>query len=277
MSGRQPTGATKVAAVIGDPIAHSLSPAIHNAAFAATDLDWVYTAFQVPRGRGASAVEAMRTLGLAGLSVTMPHKAEVIPALDHVDSAAERLGAVNCIAVEGEDLVGYNTDGDGFVASLSEEAEFDAADRRVAVIGAGGAARAIVDALARAGAAEVLVLNRTRASAERAAALAGAAGRVADPSEVATADLVVNATSVGMASSPGLPLDPACLHDGQVVADIVMDPLRTELLAAAQDRGARTVGGLGMLVHQAAKAFTHWTGLPAPLDAMREGALAGRR
>jgi shikimate dehydrogenase len=261
-----------VAAVIGHPVVHSRSPAIHNAAFAALGLDWVYTAFDVAPGGGAAAVEAMRTLGLAGLSVTMPHKADVVAALDEVDDHAARLGAVNCIAVRDGRLVGHNTDGAGFLASLAEEAGFDARGRRCVVAGAGGAARSIVAALAGAGAAEVVVLNRTPDRAERAAALAGGVGRVGGTSDLAAADLVVNATSVGMVGNPGLPVDPGGLHGAQVVADIVVEPLRTELLAAAAERGATTVGGLGMLVHQAAIAFTHWTGHDAPLEAMRRGA-----
>lgn len=267
-----PSGRTTVAAVIGHPVGHSRSPAIHNAAFAASGLDWVYVAFDVAPGRGAAAAAAVRELGLGGLSVTMPHKAEVIPALDELDPTAARLEAVNCIAVRDGRLVGHNTDGAGFVASVAEEAGFDPAGRACVVLGAGGAARAVVAALADAGAAEVVVVNRTASAGERAARLAGPVGRTGTAEDAARADLVVNATSVGMAQNPGVPLDPSLLGPGQVVADIVVEPLVTELLAAAAERGARTVGGLGMLVHQAAIAFTHWTGRAAPLEAMRAAA-----
>jgi shikimate dehydrogenase len=148
----------------------------------------------------------------------------------------------------------------------------DVAGRRCAVLGAGGAARAIVRALARAGAAEVTVVNRTAGRAEAAAPLAGDRGRVGAPADVAGAEIVVNSTSVGMLGDPGLPVDPAHLRPGQVVADIVYRPERTPLLVAAEAAGARPIGGLGMLIHQAAHAFRHWTGAPAPIDVMTEAA-----
>ena len=269
------TAATRVAAVIGDPISHSLSPLIHNAAFAAADLDWVYVGLPVPAGRGAAAVEGMRALGIEGLSVTMPHKAEVLAALDEVSEDAAALAAVNCIIRRGDTLRGENTDGDGFLAGLRSDFDFDPDGRTCVVLGAGGAARAVVLALARAGAASVQVVNRTASSAAVAAALAGTAGSVAEPEAVAGADLVVNATSVGMhrpsgpADTSELPCDVEQLGTGQVVADLVYHPLRTALVAEAERRGARASNGVSMLVHQAARAFELWTGETAPVAAMR--------
>jgi shikimate dehydrogenase len=264
-----------LAAVIGHPVRHSLSPALHNAAFAALGLDCAYVAFDVPPDHAADALAAMRSLGLLGLSVTMPHKAAAAAAVDRLSPVAQRLGAVNCVRWEGEELVGENTDGGGFVRSLAEEAGFDAAGRRCVVFGAGGAARAVVLALHDAGAAEVAVVNRTRAAAVAAAALAGTRGRVLDDArDVADADLVVNATPLGMERSGGdldeMPTDPRLLHRGQVVADLVYHPLRTALLQAAESRGATTVNGVGMLLHQAGLAFEHWTGRVAPIAAMRD-------
>ena len=267
-----PTGATRLAAVIGAPVRHSLSPALHNAAFAATGLDWVYVALEVAPGRAAAALDAVRVLGIAGLSVTMPHKADVAAAVDECTPAAAALGAVNCVEVRDGRLVGHNTDGDGFVDSLRAEAGFDPAGRRAVVLGAGGAARAVVVALAAAGASEVVVVNRTEARAVEAARLAGAVGRAGDADAVAGADLVVNATSVGMTGAGGvdLPCDAALLRPGQVVADLVYQPLDTQFLKAARSRGATAVNGVGMLLYQAARAFTIWTGVPAPVAAMRD-------
>lgn len=270
--GPTPTGRTRVAAVLGSPIAHSLSPTILNAAFEAAGLDWVYVALEVADGRGAAAVEAVRTLGLAGVSVTMPHKAAVADAVDRCSATAAALGAVNCLAWEGDELVGHNTDGAGLLASLEHDRGWSATGRRCAVLGAGGAARSVVAALDAAGAADVAVINRTPARAEFAAALAPRAGRVASPSAVADADLVVNATSVGMEANPGLPLDADLLRAGQVVVDLVYQPLWTPLLAAAEAAGAAPVDGVGMLVHQAALAFGLWTGTAAPLEAMSHAA-----
>lgn len=270
------TGGTRLAAVIGRPIRHSLSPAIHNAAFAAAGADWVFLALEVPEGEGGAAVRAMRTLGIGGLSVTMPHKAAAYDAVDEATVVAAELGAVNCVFWRGDRLVGDNTDGAGFIDAIARDPGVDVAGLRCVVVGAGGAGRAIVRALAGAGAADVAVLNRSPQPAVAAAALAGRVGRVGGAPDVAGADLVVNATSLGMglgADEP-LPVDPGALHSGQVVADLVYQPLVTPLLAAARSRGAQAVGGLGMLVHQAAHAFGRWTGAEAPVQAMLAAARA---
>lgn len=275
------TAATHVAGVIGDPVRHSLSPAIHNAAFRALDLDWVYVAFPVASGEAASAVSAMRTLGISGLNVTMPHKHDVLPALDHLSPTAATLQAVNTVHRRGDVLHGENTDGVGFVDALAHDEGFDARGTRVVVLGAGGAARAVVLALAGAGAADIAVVNRTAARADQAAALAPAGvGRSGGEHDVAEADLVVNATPVGMqgtATAEALPLDPKLLRPGQLVVDLVYSPLRTPLLAAAKERGAIPVTGLGMLIHQAAHAFRLWTGEDPPLEVMSATALAKLR
>ena len=268
------TAATRVAAVIGDPVRHSRSPAIHNAAFAATGLDWVYVAFEVPSGRAADAVRAMGVLGIDGLSVTMPHKADVAAAVDELSPDAAALGAVNCVVRRNGRTSGHSTDGDGFLWGLRDDLSLDPAGLRCVVLGAGGAARAVVRALAGAGAASVGVVNRSEDRAVRAAALAGPMGVVAEPSAVADADLVVNATPVGMGDDAGLPLDPDLLGAGQVVVDLVYHPTTTPLLEAAAARGARTGNGLPMLVGQAAAAFTLWTGEAAPVREMAAAAAA---
>jgi shikimate dehydrogenase len=272
------------AGLIGSPVAHSLSPAIHRAAFAAAGLEWVYAAFDVAPGRAAEALDAMRVLGLRGLSVTMPHKEQVAGCVDRLDPAARSLRSVNTVSWDGDLLVGWSTDGAGFIASLTEQGiTVDGA--RVAVIGAGGAARSVVDSLGRAGAAAVVVVNRTSARAAEAAALAPV-GRVAGGrGDVTGCDVVVNATSVGMgigADSAGpsdLPCDVALLRPDHVVVDLVYYPRRTAWLEAAAAIGARTVDGLGMLVHQAALQQEIWTGCRPDVGAMRnaaEAALAER-
>ncbi len=219
--------------MIGDPVGHSRSPAIHNAAFAALDLDWVYVALPTPEGRAVAAVEGMRATGLRGMSVTMPHKAAVIPALDELTSTAERLGSVNCIIRDGDRLIGDSTDGAGFVSGLRHDFGLDPGGARCVVLGAGGAARAVVLALADAGAASVGVVNRTAARGREAAALAGPRGALVAADAVAEADLVVNATSIGMADTGGgpaeVPLDPSQLRAGQVVAELIYHPERTAL------------------------------------------------
>jgi shikimate dehydrogenase len=273
------SGRTRLAAVIGDPVRHSLSPTIHNAGFAAVDLDWVFLALEVPAGGGGAAVEAMRVLGIDGLSVTMPHKADVAAAVDRLSPSARALGAVNAVIREGAVIVGENTDGDGFINALRVDEGIDPAGMRCLVAGAGGAARAIVRSLELAGAAEVVVVARREDAAERAAALAPKVGRVGTADEAEGIDLVVNATPVGMGEvtpldAPELPIPEERLGSGQIVADLVYHPLVTPLLAAARRRGAIAVNGVGMLLHQAAIAFRLWTGEDAPLEAMSAALLA---
>ncbi len=273
------TGATRVAAVIGSPVRHSLSPALHNAAFAQLGIDWVYTAFDVFQGEAQSALDAMRTLHFGGLSVTMPHKEAVAGAVDSLDPAAAALRSVNTVVPQADgSLMGYSTDGAGFIASLAASG-VSVVDRVICVLGAGAAARSIVDALGRSGAARVAVVNRTAAAAEEAALLAGAAGVVGTLVDVSDAHLVINATSVGMGGDEML-IDPSLLHVGHVVADIVYHPRETALLRAARSAGATTVDGLGMLVHQAALQQQLWHGLQpdiAVMAAAAEQELAARR
>ena len=267
------SGTTRLAGVIGAPIRHSLSPAIFNAAFRACDLDWVYLAFDVPPGGAGRALDAMRALDIGGLSVTMPHKDAVAELVDHCTPEAAALHAVNCVVATGDGLVGENTDGPGFLDALRAETGFEIDGRRAVVLGAGGAARAIVLALSRAGAAEISVVNRTAERAEIAASLAGPVGRVSTTDAIEQADLVVNATSVGMGDGRA-PFDAGRVARGQVVADIVYHPSPTPLVAAARERGIVAIDGLGMLVHQAAHAFRLWTGLDPPIGAMTSAARA---
>jgi len=253
---------------------------MHNAAFRAVGLDWAYVAFDVAPGDGAAAVEGVRALGLAGLSVTMPHKADVAFAVDVLAPTAVALGAVNTVVRRGGGILeGENTDGIGLLDAIRYDEGFDPAGRRCLVVGAGGAARAAILALAEAGAAAVIVVNRRADRAAAAAALAGPTGRVGSADDAASADLIVNATPLGMdlgasagAEAP-LPVDPAHLGAGQLVVDMIYNPAVTPLVRRARERGATAVNGLGMLIHQAAHAFRLWTGEDPPLAVMSAAAL----
>ncbi len=271
------SAATTVVGVIGDPVAHSLSPHLHNTAFAELGLDWVSVGFRVAAGRTAVALEGARALGVRGLSVTMPHKDEAARLVPVLSPLAARLGAVNCLVDTGDtdqSWRGENTDGAGLLAALRHRDGFEPAGRHCLVVGAGGAARAVVAALADAGAAEVIVVNRTPARAAAALLLAGAVGRAGVPDDAPSCDLVVNATPVGMAGTTSgprggsWPIDPSLLHAGQMVVDLIYHPAETPWMAAARSRGATVDNGLGMLVHQAALQLAAWTGLEPPVEAM---------
>lgn len=271
------SGATRLAAVIGSPVRHSLSPALHNAAFAASGLDWRFVAFEVPAGGAADALAAMHTLGIGGYAVTMPHKADVAAAVDAVDAAAAALRSVNTVVLRDDGTTfGASTDGEGFVDWVGESG-FELSEARVVVLGAGAAGRSIVDALGRAGVVDVAIVNRSTDAAEAAAALTDVA-RVGSLGDLRDATLLVNATSIGMGTDE-LPIDPALLRRDVAVADIVYHPLDTALLRAARRVGAETIDGLGMLVHQAVLQQQLWTGVrpdPLVLRSAAEAELARR-
>ena len=248
---------------------------MHNAAFGELGLDWVYLAFEVAPDAVGAAFAGVRALGMGGVSVTIPHKAAALAEVDEVTDVARAIGAVNTVVVADDGrLVGDNTDSAGFLASLGDEG-FDPAGRVCLVVGAGGAARAVVHALAEAGAAEIAVANRTRQRAEATAALAPAVARVASTDDVVRAHLVVNATPIGLVGSaaPELPVNEGLLRPGQLVVDLIPNPAVTPLMRAARAAGCDTAGGLGMLVHQGALAFALWTGRRAPLGVMRAAAV----
>ena len=216
----------------------------------------------------------MATLGIGGLSVTMPHKGDVAAAVATRTAAVTKLGFCNCVFWDGDRLVGDSTDGDGLIRSLQTDEGITVDGARALVIGTGGAASAIIEALGRHGAADISVISRTPDRASAAAELAPTA-RAGSADQAAEADLIINASPVGMAGGPApaeTPIDPDLLRDRHTVVDIVYQPRITPLLAAAEERGARTVNGVGMLVHQAALAFERWTGEPAPVEAMTTAA-----
>ncbi len=282
--GRWPGGATRFAGVIGDPVRHSLSPALHNAAYAALGLDWAYGAFPVAPWQVDDAVAGAAALGFVGLSVTMPHKEAVLRRADQVTPVVRRLGAANTLRFERGQVAAASTDGEGLVADL-RAAGFEPSGATTVVLGAGGAARAAILALAGAGARQVVVVNRTEDRAQAAVALAGDAGVLAGAEAIGDAALVVKATPVGMplgapagdrpgggpssapAADAGASLGGRC-RPGQLVVDLVYHPPRTPFLEAAAAAGATVRNGLGMLVHQAALQVAWWTGEAPPLDAL---------
>lgn len=267
--------------VIGDPVRHSKSPVMLGRAFREAGINAAYAAFHVEPELLELAIAGVRGLGLRGLNVTIPHKVDVMKHLDEISEGARAAGAVNTIVNDGGRLIGYNTDGIGYVRSLKEEAEPDLAGKKIVVLGAGGAARGILWALAQERPDAIRVANRTEAKAAELAAAFPPEFRISPLSSeelrdaCATADVVVNTTSVGM--SPGVdetPVDPSWLKPGAVASDLIYNPPKTALLRGAEERGCRIHGGLGMFVYQGAYAFEYWTGRPAPVDAMREVVLA---
>ncbi|HDQ05544.1 MAG TPA: shikimate dehydrogenase [Candidatus Bathyarchaeota archaeon] len=276
-------GKTRVCAVIGDPVEHSLSPAMHNAAFQKLGLNLVYVAFKVTRNELKEAISGAKSLGLRGLNVTMPHKNAVIKYLDETDSTAEAIGAVNTILNEQGKLVGYNTDGKGAMIALQESGIYPE-EKKMLLLGAGGAAKAIAFQAAQE-AEELVILNRTPEKAEQLAELLRkkfgnkVKGRALSAEilkkELKTADILVNATPVGMhphVNTSPIPSD--LLRRDLCVMDIVYNPLETKLVEDAKAVGAKVVWGLDMLLYQGAVSFEIWTNCPAPVDVMKKAALS---
>lgn len=278
MENQSVTGKTTICGVIGDPIEHTLSPAMHNAAFQALFLDWIYLPFRVSRADLSKALYGIRALNIRGVSVTIPHKVAVTAILDELDPLAMNIGAVNTILNSGGKLKGFNTDAPGFIRAFTER-NIELENKNVVVLGAGGAARAVCFALAENKAA-VTILNRTVEKAEELAAdisdtgvkQVGAAGLNAVNLESALkdADILVNTTSSGMSPDTDSTLVTAdMIKPGMTVYDIVYNPSRTRLLAEAETAGARTISGMEMLLWQGVQSFEIWTGLKAPVEIMR--------
>ena len=266
--------------VIGNPVKHSLSPVILNAAFREAKINWVYTAFETPEEKLADAIGGIRALGIAGLSVTMPHKAKVCSLLDEISDSAQTLNAVNCIVNDAGKLEGHNTDGDGFLDAVKHDAGLDVAGKKVLVVGSGGSARSIIHSLGKAGAAEIAVINRTKKKALDALELAGPVGRYVEETEipevVSEANLVINATPIGMLDTDdtaNFPIEPNLFSKGQLAIDLIYHPISTPWMEALRDLEVEAHGGLSMLIFQAARAFKLWTGKEAPVDAMRKAAM----
>jgi shikimate dehydrogenase len=266
-------GGTRTVGIIGWPVEHSLSPAIHNAAFAALGLEWVDVPMPVEPERLAPALRGLAALGFSGANVTMPHKTDAARLVDRLSDDAGQLGAVNAIVNEAGRLHGHNTDAPGFARFLQLDVGFDASGTRALVFGAGGAARAVGLALARAGASIVTVAARDPARARAVARLVSDQGVRSDGVGIerggsVEADVIVNATPLGRGGER-LPLPP--LGAATVGVDLLY-PDVTPFQDAVASAGGRAFGGLGLLVHQAALSFELWTGREAPMDAMHAAA-----
>jgi shikimate dehydrogenase len=280
------SGKTRLCGIIGDPIEHTMSPVMHNAAFRQMGVDYLYVPFKVKQEELAKAIDGVKALNIRGLNVTIPHKVAVIQFLDKLDHLAEKIGAVNTIVNDNGVLTGYNTDGAGFLQALLEKG-IEPREKNTVILGAGGASRAISFSLADRGA-NLVILNRRLEldwAEELASRISQSFSKEVEALELNRenlarvldrADIVVNATSRGM--TPNIDetaVTSTLLKPDLTVFDIVYNPIKTRLLKEAEAAGARTVSGLDMLVWQGALAFEKWTGLKAPVELMREEAIKG--
>ena len=285
MARNEISGHTRLYAVIGDPVSHSLSPRILNSAFAATGVDAVYVALPVREQDAALAMDMVRRFGLAGVNVTMPLKQAIVPYLDQLSPAAQQVGAANCVINDQGVLIGHNTDCTGFRLSLSKH--FQAAPNSAFLLGAGGAARAIAAELVRWGCQELLICNRSQARAEELAGLfqQQAACRVAvvpwEPAQwpelLNHCELFINATSLGMGGNGSVAdlIDWQAIERRPLIYETVYNPLETELLVQARKHRCPVVVGTELLLWQAVAGFEIWTGQVAPVAVMRESLLRG--
>ncbi len=271
-------GSTRLVGIIGNPLDHSLSPTIHNAAFDYLGLNWCYVPLLVEEGNLSAGVDGIKALRFAGVNVTMPFKTEVLPLLDEVAMFAESVGAVNTILIDKGKLIGYNTDGRGFYTALVRDLGYDVKGRRVLVLGAGGAARSVTVSLALAGCQSIVIVNR---SPERSRQLAEIILKSTPDIDVtwlspddnydivlAESDLIINATPLTTFNG-SLRVPVSLLNKNQIVCDLNYSLYQPPLLQEAEARGARVMDGKGMLLYQAAAAFEIWTGLDAPVEVMR--------
>lgn len=278
------TGKTKLAAVLATPIKHSISPLIHNTAFSELEIDAVYLAFDVGTSELAEALETVKTLGLMGVNLSMPNKQLGYQLVDEASEVAQLVESINTIVNQDGKLIGYNTDGYGFMQSLRDEA-IESIGKKFTILGGGGAAMSIIAQAAIDGAGEITVFNR---SSSNFAQIALKLSQIADQTgcqikllpiedesllarEINSSDILVNATSVGMSPNEqeSIITDGSWLKSELAVADIVYQPRETKLLALAKAQGCQTVNGLGMLLHQGAQAFELWTGQPMPVEVVR--------
>jgi shikimate dehydrogenase len=271
-------GSTTIVGIFGAPIKHTASPAMHNAAFAALEMNWAYLAFHVDPQNLRSALRGANDMGIVGINLTIPHKILALDWIDDIDSEARKLGAVNTVSMEKGKLRGFNTDGYGFLKAIKEDFNLSIKGKRVLVLGAGGAGHGIAVKSAMDGASRVIVANRTPARIDPIAhevrntkteflALKLTAEDIRKV--IHEVDLVVNATSVGLEEGDSLGLGADLFSPRLHVYDTIYRPAETELLRIAASAGAKVANGLSMLLHQGAKAFEIWTKRKAPLAVMR--------
>ena len=271
---------TKTYAVIGDPIDQSLSPNIHNAAFRELNLDCTYIAYKVPKGELAAGVESLKKINISGFNVTIPHKIEMIKFLDSVDEGCSVIGATNTVSYDNGKLKGYNTDMDGFLDPIRKR-NLPIKDSTVLLLGAGGAARAIVAGFAKEKAKKITIANRTLHNANSLAQFAHKIGIDASAitieqvgEDVSEYNFIVNSTSVGMNNESSL-ISTKNIDDKSVVYDIISKPINTDLIKQSKKNGATIIYGYEMLLGQAARAFKIWHGIEAPYEAMKKSILGG--
>ncbi len=278
------SGSTKIVGIIGYPVSHSISPQMHNAAFENLGLNFEYVPFEVKPEDLKKVLDGLRGEGIIGFNVTIPHKEEIIPYLDEVTKLPRIIGAVNTVKNENGKLVGYNTDGPGFIESLREDAGVEVAEKEIVVLGAGGAAKAVVVSLAEEEAKNIFVTDIIKEKAENLAKYVDSLFKTevrAVPhrskellAKIKEADILINATPIGMKGKENeCPIDENVeFKTGCLVFDLIYNPPETKLMKISKSKGANVINGLGMLVRQGALAFSIFTGLTPPIDIMRKAA-----
>ena len=271
---------TSTYAVIGDPIDHSLSPNIHNAAFRSLNLDSTYIAYRIPKGELAAGIEALKTIKIAGFNVTIPHKIEMIKYLDVLDESCNLIGAVNTISNDSGILKGYNTDMHGFLEPIKKR-NLEIKGSRVLLVGAGGAARAIVAGLVKEKADKITIANRTRENANELAEFTKKIGGKVDVISLQEIDklisehkFIINSSSVGLRNEHSL-IPTSNIDRNSIVYDVIYSPINTDLVKKSKENGATIIYGYEMLLAQAAKAFEIWHKTEAPYDVMKKALLGG--
>ena len=270
---------TKLVGLLGNPLGHSFSPAMHNRAFETLDLNYFYMPIEVTAADLEDVVRGISRMNFVGYNITIPHKIEIMQYLDHIDELADGIGAVNTVKIENGVSTGYNTDGIGYIQTLETEAEISVAGKRCLILGCGGGARAIAMTLAFQNVEQIILCNRTEQKAHDLCAEINANVREccrvvpmkssAIKAAISHLDVLINTTSIGMhPDEDRMPLDADLIPEGIVVSDIVYNPLKTKLLQVADEKGCRIVYGLGMLVYQGVEAFKIWTGVEPPVDEM---------
>jgi len=278
-------GKTKVYGIIAHPVEHTLSPAMHNAAFDALGLNAVYVPFEIKPEKLSAAIKGLVALGINGFNVTVPHKTTCMKYLDKIDISARAIGAVNTVKIVGANgrsplLIGYNTDGLGFLRSLREDLKIDPKGKNIFVIGAGGAARAVVWTLAKNGAKSVVVVDKFKEKAQELANTFSFAGDVQNidcednwSACIKDSDILVNASPIGMKDTDSSPVDVRLLHKRLAIFDLIYNK-HTKLVKSAKSKGLKACGGFGMLLYQGVEAFEIWIGQKAPVLVMRNALIA---
>jgi len=273
---------TNIYGIFGHPVSQSLSPVMHNSAFSELGLDCVYVAFDIDPKEIAQATESLRIMGIKGINITIPHKQSIMPHLDEISPDAKLTGAVNTVKNTDGTLLGFNTDVGGVLRAIKEELDFSSDNSRVLLIGAGGAARAVLSGFCMNNTSRVCIANRTTQKAQKLAlefrthfpdveiSTLSLQDDQAISREMNNSDILINASSAGMNGENNLELPIAELREGAVVYDLVYKPLETELVTTAKELGYKASGGLSMLLYQGAESFEIWTGEPAPVETMRK-------